>query len=74
MDCNSIKLGLRVRITEIEDTNGMMIEQRHLECRDAGVTGTVLCYVPGHGGDVWFVHHDGNDEVGAYYFTELEPE
>lgn len=72
MDCNSIKQGIRVRTTALEDTKGMMIAPRHLECRAAGIVGTVRADVPGHGGDVWFVAHDGGDEVGAYCFTELE--
>lgn len=29
-------------------------------------------YVAGHGGDVWFVKHDGTDEVGAYALSELD--
>ena len=74
MDCNSIKQGLRVRTTALESTEGMMIAPIHLSCRADGITGTVRTYVPGHGGDVWFVAHDGSGEVGAYSLTELEPE
>jgi hypothetical protein len=41
--------------------------------RAPGITGVVASYVPGHGGDVWFVRHDNTLDVGAYIFTELEP-
>jgi len=74
MNCNDIKPELRVKTTKLESTNGMCIAQKHLNVRQEGVTGTVKSYVPGHGGDVWFVQHDNPTEVGAYCYTELEPE
>ncbi len=72
MKDSEVKAELKVRTTKLEDTQGMLIAQRHLSVRKEGITGTVLSYVPGHGGDVWFVKHDGTGEVGAYTFTELE--
>lgn len=71
MDCNDVKTGLRIRITNLGDTKGMLINSRHLDCRQKGITGTVDGYVPGHGGDVWFVKHD-DGQVGAYSYTEME--
>lgn len=76
MDCNSVKPGLRVRTGRLEKTDGMCIAPQYLASRAEGKTGEVLSYVPGHGGDVWFVRHDEHNEesdVGAYVFTELEP-
>jgi hypothetical protein len=72
MDCDKLKNGLRVRILELESTAGMFINPCHLDCRRAGITGTVGSMVGGHGGDVWFVQHDDSEEVGAYCYTELE--
>ena len=72
MNCNEIKNGLKVRITKLGETLGMMIKPRHLDCRKVGITGTISGYVPGHGGDVWWVKHDGSDEIGAYVFDEME--
>lgn len=72
MDCNAVKPHLRIRTVKLGDTKGMFIKPRHLDCRREGVIGTVLSYVPGHGGDVWFVQHDGSDEIGAYVFDEME--
>jgi hypothetical protein len=72
MDCDEIAKKLRVRTTELGETQGMTIHERHLACRQAGLMGEVVGYVPGHGGDVWFVQHDGSTDVGAYCFTELE--
>lgn len=74
MDCNAVQSGLRVKTTKLEGTEGMLIVPKHLVVRREGVIGTVKNWVPGHGGEVWFVQHDDSDEVGAYLFTELEPE
>ena len=72
MNCNEIKDGLKVRTTKLGETKGILISPRNLDCRKAGITGTVSGYVPGHGGDVWWVKHDDSGEVGAYCFPELE--
>lgn len=74
MDCNAIQPGLRVKVKKLEGTKGFLINSKHLAVRRKGVRGTVKNWVPGHGGDVWFVQHDNSDDVGAYCFTELEPE
>lgn len=73
MNCNDAKHGLKVKTTELRDTGGMFVAAKHLLCRTAGISGTVQAYVPGHGGDVWFVSHDGTDDVGAYAYNEFEP-
>ena len=72
MDCNDVKIGMKVRISKLGETTGMLIKPRHLECRKLEVTGTVKGYVPGHGGDVWWVQHDNSEDVGAYCFDEME--
>lgn len=71
MDLNSIEEGLKVKITKLGDTKGMNINPRHLEVRKVGVIGTILGYVPGHGGHVLWVKHE-NGEIGAYVFNEFE--
>lgn len=74
-DCNEVKQGMKVRTTEAVNkpgaTRGMMISPKHLDVREAGVRGTVMGYVPGHGGDVWWVQHE-NGVVAAYCFDEFE--
>jgi hypothetical protein len=72
MDERKVKTGLRVRTVNLGTTKGMLIADRHILARCNGITGTVLQYVPGHGGDMWFVEHDGTGEIGAYCFDELE--
>ena len=48
----------------------MRIARKILERRAVGKIGTVLNYVPGHSGNVWFVQQDNG--VAAYCSTELE--
>lgn len=70
---DGISGGLRVRVTKLKsDGRGFLVKDEHLECRREGVTGTIRGWVPGAGGDLWWVHHDDSEEIGAYIFTELE--
>lgn len=55
MELDEIKIGLRVEVKKLEDTKGMMIKKEHLDVRTVGVKGTVIGYVPGHGGDIWWI-------------------
>lgn len=73
MNCNDVKPGLRIRTTKLGDTKGMLIAHRHLDVRKEGVIGYARSYVPGHGGDVWFVEHEDSGAIGAYVFNEMEP-
>lgn len=50
---------MRVRVTRLNSTAGMMISAESLARRREGVAGTLWGYVPGHGGDVWWVVYDG---------------
>jgi len=68
-----VRAGLRVRITSLESTKSWLVKQPHLDCRRVDVTGTVKGAVPQHGRLVWWVEHDGSNEVGAYGFPEMAP-
>ena len=63
--------GDRVLVTRLGSTVGMSIIQRHLDVRREGASGTVTGWVPGHGGDVWWVLHDESEDVGAYSVDEM---
>lgn len=69
-DVNKIKVGLKVLVAKDNGTRGMIINKTHLSIREIGKEGTILNWVPGHGGDVWFVQQD--DGIAAYSYTELE--
>lgn len=72
MDMNKVKPGLYVKITKLNDTKGMMIAPKHLDARKKGARGIIREFVPGHGGDVWFIKHDDDGQIGAYSFDEFE--
>ena len=55
MNGNEVKPGLRVKITKLVTTKGMLVHQKHLDARKLGMTGEIQQYVAGHGGDVWVV-------------------
>ena len=74
MNLGDVKPGLRVRTAEaLGSTTGMLIVKDALDDRKEGVTGTVMGFVAGHGGDVWWIRHDNNGKVAPYSFTELDP-
>lgn len=64
--------GERVIVRRLGSTEGFLIHPRPMSCRKLGAVGTATSYVPGHGGDVWFVQHD-DGTVGAYCYDELAP-
>ena len=74
MEASNIELGMRVKVTgPLASTAGMMIKKPFLDARRVGAFGHIRGYVPGHGGDVWWVEHEDDGYVGAYLFTEIEP-
>jgi hypothetical protein len=54
-------------------TRGFLVAERHLRARRTNAVGVVMGYVPGHGGDVWWVQHHDDGTVGAYLDSEFEP-
>lgn len=72
MNCHQVKPGIRVCITTLHSTEGMILIEEALQSRQIGATGIVRSHVPGHGGDVWFVEHDIGDKIAAYCFNEME--
>ncbi|MBI2063669.1 MAG: hypothetical protein HYT65_01595 [Candidatus Yanofskybacteria bacterium] len=73
MQLEKVKVGLKVKTSKrLGKTTGMLIAQKHLDARQPNREGEVSGYVPGRGGDVWWVtHNDGS--TGAYMFDEFSP-
>lgn len=72
MNDSDVKPGLKVITKRAPDgERGLLVTERHLFAR-RDAPGVVKGYVPGHGGDVWWVEHD-DGAIGAYCFTEMEP-
>jgi len=72
MDLATIKPGIRVKVVRLGTADGMIIGPKYLVARKLGAIGIVNGWVPGHGGDVWWVTHQDDGGVAAYSFTELE--
>lgn len=68
--------GTKVKIRDDmnpNDTSGMLIKQEILNRRTPGVKGQICGIVGGHGGDVYWVRHDGEEDTGsAYGWWEFE--
>lgn len=54
-----------------EATNTFFVVPKHILARKPGATGIYHGWVPGGGGDLWWVQHEDNS-IGAYCYTELE--
>ena len=51
-------------------TTGMLIAPKHLVVRAPDAEGVIKGFVPGHGGDVWWVEHE-NGDIAAYSVGEM---
>lgn len=71
MNLREVRPGLRVRTVNLGGTQGMGVAPKLLALRRAFAVGKVLNYVPGLGGDVWWVEHE-DGTVAPYCFTEFE--
>ncbi len=71
MNLNQVKPGLKVRIVALNSTRGFAIRQEYINNRRLGALGIIKGFVGGHGGDVWWVEHDGT--VAPYCFDEFAP-
>ena len=59
------------KIASVKECAGFLVnEKMHLDVRKAGALGIIYGYVPGCGGDVWWVKHE-DDTIGAYLYTEI---
>ncbi len=71
---STIKDGMHVKTNKsLGDTRGMCVAQKHLDARGRNKTGVIDGFVPGHGGDVYWIKHDSDHSIGAYTFEEFEP-
>ena len=64
--------GTVVRTSQLDGTAGFLVKPKHLAARQPDTLGVIVGIVGGHGGDVYWVQHEGADLPGAYLFTEFE--
>lgn len=73
MNCNDVKQGMRIKTNaELGETAGMMVGKTYIHARKASTPGIVKGFVPGHGGDVWWIEHEAGN-IAVYCFDEFEP-
>ena len=53
-----------------EGAKGFLVQGKHIDARVPNTIGTYIGWVPGAGGDVWWIKHE-DGSVGAYEYTEL---
>lgn len=73
MKAESVRNGMNVitaHAFKANATEGMSVHLRHLGARRTSTRGVTDGYVPGHGGEVWWVKHE-DGSVGAYSYSEL---
>lgn len=51
-------------------TESFFVKQKHIDCRK-NTAGRYTGYVPGAGGDVWWIEHKDENVVGAYCLNEV---
>lgn len=65
--------GTRVRTNDVlESGRGIFVRYACMVERVPGEEGIIVGVVPGHGGDVYWVHHEGANNDAPYCFTEFE--
>lgn len=58
------------KIAPGNECKGFLVYDRHIKNRRPNEEGIYKNYVPGAGGDLWWVEHT-DKTIGAYMFTEL---
>jgi len=68
---DTLPTGTRIRTHAVlGTTTGMMVASQHLTARKPDTLGTINGIAGGHGGEVYFVAHEGT--IGAYCWDEFE--
>lgn len=64
------ELKVKDKIATIEECESFFVHRRHLEARKPGAKGFYKDWVPGAGGDVWWVEHE-DGTTAAYMYDEV---
>lgn len=72
MYISQIREGMTVKTAAtLGSTMGFLIHSRHINARRTDAVGKLRSWVPGHGGDVWWVEH-ADGQVAAYAYDEFD--
>lgn len=64
------KVKIKKRIMSNDQCGGFLVKPEYIDSRRPNENGEYLGYVPGAGGDVWWIKHE-DGTVGAYTYEEL---
>lgn len=65
-----IPVKVKARIAPPKECRGFFVKEKYIQARKAGAKGTYHGFVPGAGGDIWWIKHE-DGSVGAYVYDEL---
>ncbi len=55
----------------LHPTTGLMVKPKYLEARRPSTAGIIQGFVPGHGGDIYWVEHE-DESIAVYGWMEFE--
>lgn len=55
----------------LHPTTGIMVKPKYFETRRPSTVGTIQGFVPGHGGDIYWVQHE-DESIAVYGWQEFE--
>lgn len=58
------------KILPQKECGGFFVKEKHIECRKPSINGIYRGWVPGAGGDIWWIEHE-DGTVGAYTYEEV---
>ena len=58
--------------SKLDPTTGFSISSKHIDLRKPKTSGEIYGVVAGHGGDVYWVRHEGDVYPAAYCYSEFE--
>ena len=65
------ELKIKARIAPNSRCKHFFVAQKHIDCRKPNATGKFLGWIPGGGGDLWWIQHNETNDVGAYLYKEV---
>jgi hypothetical protein len=64
------ELKTKSKIMSSKRCTGFCVKREYIDARKPNENGTYAGYVPGNGGDVWWVKHE-DGSIGCYEYTEV---
>lgn len=65
------KVRIKAKIAPKEECGGFLVNEKYIQARKPKTNGVYVGYVSGAGGDLWWIKHDDDSEIGCYDNTEV---